>query len=247
VSGQDTIQLRPRRFDYRLAHGAAAAVVQIRDGWDRILVEEPVKVVEGVLDYRVDLRRTSAGQYSLWVDGGLQLSFYADDQLTGRNVFGVIDIYRDDSVPAACQFTDPAQNHSVLAKNYHLVIDNRKTYWKYYVALKYRLKGQTPAEWPDDWPAKWEIIYAADPNVHIEPDAGNIKTLTDGTLAVPFIADTALPLQEAPIKSVQLKKTGPGNNVSGIREVDHLPNPSVKTLLPDPSDDKIYSEVFVYV
>ena len=159
----------------------------------------------------------------------------------------MINIYRDDSVPAAYQFTDPAQQHTVVPKTYRLEIDKRKTFWKYYVALKYRLKNQTPNDWPTDWPADWEIVYATDPAVHIKPDAGKIKTLTDGTLAVPFIADTALPLQEAPIKSVQLKKTGPGTNTSGIREVDHLPNPSVNTIVPDDSDNKIYSEVFIYV
>ena len=247
VSALDTIEWRPQQFDYRADHGAATAAVEIQDAWDRILVQETVAVVEGVLNYRIDLRRTSPGQFNLLVDGVSQLKFYADDQLIGRKIFGLINIYRDDRVPSAYQFTDPAQQHTVVPKTYRLEIDKRKTFWKYYVALKYRLKNQTPDEWPADWPADWEIVYTPDPAVHIEPDAAKIKTLTDGTLAVPFIADTALPLQEAPFKSVQLKKTGPGNNASGIREVDHLPNPSVKTIVPDDSDHKIYSEVFIYV
>jgi hypothetical protein len=248
VSTLDTIELRPQQFDYRAdSGGATTADVEIRDAWDRSLVQETVPVVEGILNYRINLRRTSPGQFNFLVDGVSKLRFYADDQLIGRKVFGLINIYRDDSVPAAYQFTNPAQQHTVVPKTYRLEIDKRKTFWKYYVALKYRLKNQTPDEWPTDWPADWEIVYSPDPAVHIAPDAGKIKTLTDGTLAVPFIADTALPLQEAPIKSVQLKKTGHGANASGIREVDHLPNPSVKTIVPDDSDHKIYSEVFIYV
>lgn len=247
VSTLDTIELRPQQFDYRTDHGSATAAVEIRDAWDRSRVQETVAVVDGILAYRIDLRRTAPGQFTLLVDGVTKLLFYADDQLIGRKIWGLIDIYRDDSVPAAYQFTDPAQQHTVVPKTYRLEIDKRRTFWKYYVALKYRLKNQAPDDWPADWPSDWEIVYTADPTVHIEPDAGQIKTLTDGTLAVPFIADTALPLQEAPVKSVQLKKTGPGANSSGIREMDNLPNPSVKTIVPNDSDHKIYSEVFIYV
>lgn len=247
VSRLDTIELRPQQFNYRADQGTASANIEIRDAWDRILLQETVLVVEDVLNYRINLRRRSPGQFNLLIDGVSKLRFYADDELVGRRVFGLINIYRDDSVPSAYQFTDPAQQHTVVVKTYRLEIDKRKTFWKYYVALKYRLKNQTPDEWPNDWPADWQIVFSPNPAVHIEPDVGKIKTLTDGTLAVPFIANTALPLQEAPIKSVQLKKTGPGPNASGIREVDHLPNPSVKTIVPDGSDNKIYSEVFIYV
>jgi len=247
VSALDTIELRPQQFDYRSDHGSATAAVEIRDAWDRPRVQETVAVVAGILAYRIDLRRTAPGPFTLLVDGVTKLRFYADDQLIGRRIWGLVDIYRDDSVPAAYQFTDPAQQHTVVPKTYRLEIDKRRTFWKYYVALKYRLKNQAPDDWPADWPSDWEIVYTADPAVHIEPDAGQIKTLTDGTLAVPFIADTALPLQEAPVKSVQLKKTGHGANASGIREMDNLPNPSVKTIVPNDSDNKIYSEVFIYV
>ena len=247
ISGQDAIELRPQRFDYRADHGSASALIEIRDAWDQTLIRQTVPVIKGVLNAPIDLRRGSPGQFSLLIDGAPQMKFYADDRLVGRNLFGLINIYRNDSVPAEYQFNDPAQQNLITPRTYCLQIDRRKTFWKYYVALKYRLKNQTPDEWPDDWPADWKIVYTPDPAVQIQPDAGKIKTLTDGTLAVPFIADTALPLQEASIKSVQLKKTGAGANTSGIREVDHLPNPSVKSIVPDDSDNKIYSEVFIYV
>lgn len=247
VSALDAIELRPQQFNYRADHGTALAAVEIRDAWDLTLVQDTVPVLEGALNYRVDLRRNLPGAFNLLVDGVPQLAFYADDQLTRRNVFGLINIYRDDRVPVAYQFTDPVQQHAVLPKTYCLVFNRRMTFWKYYVALKYRLKNLTPDKWPKDWPDDWKIIYTPDPSVDIAPDAGNVKTLTDGTLAVPFTADAPLPFQETPIKNVQLKKTGPGANASGIREIDHLPNPSVRSIVPDASDGKIYSEVFIYV
>jgi hypothetical protein len=247
VSAQDVIAWRPQRFNYRAGHGGGEAAVEIRDAWDRTLVQETVPVLEGVLNYQVDLRRKLSGVFNLLVDGVPRLAFYADDQLTRRNVFGLVNIYRDDRVPAAYQFTDPGQEHAVVPKTYCLTFNQRMTFWKYYVALKYRLKNLTPDKWPKDWPDDWKIIYTPDPSVDISPDAGKVKTLTDGTLAVPFIADTPLPIQEAPVKNVQLKKTGPGANASGIREIDHLPNPSVRNIVPDASDGKIYSEVFIYV
>ena len=247
VSVRDVIALRPQLFNYQAVHGGGAAAVEIRDAWDATLVQDTVPVVEGVLNFRVDLQRKLPGVFNLLVDGLPQLTFYADDQLTRHNVFGLVNIYRDDRVPAAYQFTDPGQEHAVLPKTYRLAFNRRRTFWKYYVALKYRLKDLTPDKWPQDWPDDWKIIYTPDPSVDITPDAGKIKTLTDGTLAVPFTADKALPLREAPIKNVQLKKTGPGANASGIREIDHLPNPSVRGIVPDASDGKIYSEVFIYV
>ena len=67
------------------------------------------------------------------------------------------------------------------------------------------------------------------------------------TLAVPFVSDAELPLQQAPINGVQLKRSNGAGNGSGIREIENLPNPSVTSIVPNDSENKIYSEIFIYV
>jgi hypothetical protein len=247
VSQQDALKLAPLVFQYHLESSNPTAQLKILDEWSNSVITETKTVVEGVVDYPVDLRGLGPGKYTLTIDGVQKEQFYAAEELSGQNVFGLIDILRHDSVPAAYQFTNPAQNHDVAAKTYAVKINTRKTFWRYYVALKNRTKYPTPADWPNDWPDDWTIAYPSQQGVSIDPQPGALRTLVDGTVAVPFVADAALPLQQAPIKGIQLKKSQGSEHSSSLRFADNLPNPSIASIVPDISSNKIYSEIFIYV
>lgn len=247
LSPQDLLELKSQRFQYPMESPNFSAEIEIIDDFANIVIKETVVMVDGVANFPVDLRKYGSGKFTLKIDGIQKAQFYANDELIGQNVFGLIDIFRHDSVPVAYQFTDATQNHDVQTKAFVVKIANRQTFWKYFLVLKYRLKDLTPDQWPSDWPADWSIVYPPDPSVKIEPQPAAVKTLVDGTLAVPFVSDAKLPLQQAVILGLQLKKSGSNGNGSGIREIENLPNPSVASIVPNDSDGKIYSEIYVYV
>ena len=247
ISQQDVLPLKPLVFPYGFETGNASVFMEIHDEWSNPVIQKTVAVVEDRFYDLVDLRRKGPGKFTLSIDGVPKEQFYASDELAGKNIFGLIDIFCDDSVPSAYQFTDPSRDHDVLPRTYVVKINNRKTHWKYYLVLKYRLKDQSPADWPDDWPDDWAIEYPPDASVNIAPQIGELKTMGDGTLAVPFISDATLPLQQKPIKGVKLKRVNGHGKNSGIREIENLPNPAVTSVVPDDSENRIYSEIYVYV
>ena len=204
-------------------------------------------MVDGKFNYLVDLSKHKPGKFTLYIDGVQKEQFYASDELVGESIFGLIDIFRDESVPPEYQFTNPSQNHDVVEKSYTVEINNRKTFWRYYVVLKYRLKDMEPEDWPEDWPNEWSIECPSDPPQTVDPQPGNVKTVGDGMYAVPFVFEEELPLQQDPIKEIKLKRANGNVDGSKIKNIDNLPNPSIATIVPDVSLNRVYSEIFVYV
>jgi hypothetical protein len=267
VSSQDALKLRPQLFQYVFNTPKDHAEFEILDEWSQVVKRERKTVVEGVLSYEMDVRGVGPGKYTLKIDGEQKEQFYASDEIIGNEVFAVVDILHHGSVPQPYMFTDPNANHDASARTYAVKIDRRKTFWKYYFVLKYRLSDLNPADWPkvwppdwpqslpvdwpagwpQDWPKDWSIVYPPDPAVKIIPSPQEMKTLFNGTMAIPFVSDTPLPLQQEPVKGIRLEKKAGSNNGSGIREIDHLPNPSITSIVPDVSGGNVYSEVYVYV
>jgi hypothetical protein len=250
MSQKDIAELRPQFFQYAFESGGASAEITIHDDADRQITKETVAVVDGACNYAVNLRGRSPGKYTLHIDGAKKLEFYACDELVGRDVFGLIDI------------TITNMNK----KKFKVQINNRKTCWKYYMVLKYRLReykpedwpadweekwpGERPAGWPGDWPDDWKITYPESPGstIDILPKAEDLTVNPDGTISIPFISGVELPLKEKAVEGIMLKKTG--SSVSGIKEIENLPVPSFTSLKPPEagsSDTKIYSEVYVYI
>jgi hypothetical protein len=250
VSSEDNLEFEPLIFHYQAASSSTSVNVKINDQWSNTVTSETVAIVEGKLNFEVDLRRHGPGKFSLWVDDVEKKTFYASDELVGKNVFGLIDIFRDDRVPEDYQFTDPDNNHDVLAKTFTAKIDNRRTFWKYYVVLKYRTDID-----PEDLSIEFLPQTENDNDNEDDTDSGNGDFTTpferkppiersDGLMAIPFISQAVLPLQENPIKKIQLKKTS--SISSGIFSIKNLTNPSVATIIKSDAD-QFLSEIFIYV
>ena len=140
ITAQDALELKPQVFSYSFTSPNTSATLEIRDQWSQPVIQKRSPIVEGKFYSLVDLSGHGPGRFSLFIDGIQKAQFYASDEFVGKRIFGLVDIFRDDNVPATYQFTDPNQGHDVLPKTYAIKMDNRKTYWKYYVVLKYRLK-----------------------------------------------------------------------------------------------------------
>lgn len=247
LSSQDSLLSKPLMFQYRTALTGPGADVQVINEAGETVKRERVMAFEGRALWPVDLRAHGPGPYRLEVDETEEARFYASDDLVGRKVFALVDILKNDHVPAPYRLTDPEQDHAVTPKAYIVEIDTRRTYWKYNVVLKYRLKDTAPADWPPGWPGDWAVVVPGRPSVRIEPRPGEIKTLADGSVAVPFVADTPLPLREEPLKGISLKRVNGNGNGAVLRELDNLPNPPLDGIVPNRDENKVFSEVFVYI
>lgn len=250
LSGQDVLELRPQMFTHRFDSANTVEGLEIRDQFSNPIIRQTVPIVEGKFSYPINLRPVGDGLYTMMIDGGETDRFYASDELTGKNIFGVIDIFRSAAVPAEYQFTDAANDHAVSAKTYALKIDNRKTFWKYFLVLKYHpFKDKPPSEWPNKWRNKLKIVYPSEPPIELTPQIDDLRTMADGSPAIPFESATALPLQQTPVKGIHLQPNGDGNGNGNdfLRRIDNLPTPTIASILPNVADDKIYSEIFIYI
>jgi hypothetical protein len=72
-----------------------------------------------------------------------------------------------------------------------------------------------------------------------------VQVLPDGIKVVPFISEDEMALQEAPLKGINLKSSN--GNGGRIIDIENLVNPSIEMIIPNPEDNKIYSEVFIYI
>jgi hypothetical protein len=205
--------------------------VTIFDELNNTVFNKIVPVVGNNATFPVNVQPYGPGKFTLTVDGAQELVFYADNQLIGKSVFGIIEMFRSSSVPLINRFTDI--NNDVVEKTYTLKIDKRKTFWKYYIVLKYS---------PKTVPTDLSVAY---PDQLVTFARQGVKLLSDGTSAVPFVSDTELAIQDEPVRSVQLQKAN--SNQQTIVLADHLPNPSITSLTPDVNDNKIYSEIYFYI
>ncbi len=250
ISSEDNLEFEPLVFTYQAESASSSVDIKINDQWSNTVTSETVAIVEGKLNFEINLRGHGPGKFSLLVDDIEVKKFYASDEVVGKNVFGLIDIFRDDRVPENYQFTDTDNNHDVLAKTFTARIDNRKTFWKYYVVLKYR-KDIDPQDLSIEFFTQTDNGNGDDDDT----DSGNGEITTsferktpiersDGLTAVPFISQAMLPLQEDPIKNIQLKKTS--SNSSGMFTIHNLTNPSAATITRD-DGGQFLSEIYIYV
>ncbi|MBN1301233.1 MAG: hypothetical protein JW995_08435 [Melioribacteraceae bacterium] len=231
VSGSDLVNVKSMAFTYKQTSSGTNAIVTVVDIDGSIIMSETAEVSEGAFSCFIDLRSYQPGRYKLYADGILKLDFYADDYVLAQKVFAVADIYLDENVSASYELLD--SNGNISAKEYYIYFNSRKIHWKYLVALKHRSNVD-----PDDL----SIDYPDSTNAFTRQTA---ITLSNGLTAVPFISNIEIPFSENPIKGIKLKKSSV--NGGGTFENDNLPNASIRNIKPDITNDKVYSEIFVYI
>lgn len=229
VSDDDLIILKPKKFYYNQASLNPTVFIQLKDFENKIIAAKVVTIVNNELSYFVDVTPYQPGRYKLFVDGSLKLDFYADDSLSSKNIFGIVDIYFSGLVPSAYLLSDV--NGNISEKTYFIKFKKRKTIWKYLVVLKFKNTIN-----PDDL----SLSYPDSSNSFTKQLA---ITLSNGNQAVPFISSSEIEFSDTTIQGIQLKKT----NGTGIFEIDDLPNASYKNIKPDLSNNKVFSEIFIYV
>lgn len=158
------------------------------------------------------------GRYKLQFDGLDLDTFYYGQGLLGRKIFGIIEIFST----AAGEYKFFTSGNKPQPREYVIAIDNRKTLWRYLVQSR-------------------NGIALPDPEIKQASVPWNFNRISSSE----FISAVPMPLQEAPIKEIQLKSD---KNDNGSVVVKDLPNPGTELIKPDPVDPtKVYSDVYVYI
>lgn len=267
VTAADRLPIYPTAFKTRITAAAPSVPVTLSDRFGHAIDQRSLDVAAGYADYFIDLSHHGEGRYGLAHSGAPAQSFYAGSEaMVAPRRFGIIEIHQHPQVPAAYRFQDAADN-ALQPKTYAVVIDSRRTVWRYYFIHKYRLTEMTadqwpnawppdwpaslpadwPPAWPTDWPAQWEVVHPSAGGVQIAPRPSAMKKMPDGCMAIPFVSTQPLALTQTPPKGIGLHFTGAGSSDSGITEMDNLPGPTVRTLAGGAEGGDYFSDVFIYL
>lgn len=267
VTSADRLPLHPLQFSLATPSEAAQVQFTLSDAWGRTLDTRTIAVAEGRAVYSFDLTPHGPGRYGLSMDGGATVHFYAGTgSMVSERIFGLIEIHYRATVPYACHVCDPASS-AIMSKTFALVINSRRTLWRYYFVHKYRLTeisadrwpaswpadfpvsmpADWPDDWPDDWPRHWVVSYPNGGGVRIDPRPAEMKVMPDGRMAIPFVSNQRLPLQQAPVRGIGLHYTGGNGGGSGISPMENLPSPAKGALVPENAGVDLFSDVYVYL
>jgi len=230
LTEDDQVPVRPPWFEYAFTAIGTSAQVQVLDFFGETVQEAQVTKQDGIFSLPIALQAHPPGRYRLLVNASPELDFYTGPSLAGQGCTGIIELFRDDGVPAPYRFTSGTGD--AQPKTYVINLQCRVTYWKYLVVLRYRTGVD-----PDDL-----SILHPDDGVVFNRQTSTVSS--DGATVVPFISNIPLQLQANPTSGIQLTYS---NGNGGDLQIDHLPNAPTSRIVPDPSEGKIYSEIYYYI
>lgn len=189
--------------------------------------EQEARSREGVFEFQFDLSGYPDGRAELWVDGTPKETFYAVNRRNMASIFGVVELFHSQSVPAVYRFLE--SDGTLNTQRYELAFKKRSTYWKYIVINRSGSDLDDPG---------------------IEHSDGTYTFRQDSSGTYPdnysvFVSDQEIPLSQDGIASFSLRKKFSSANRLVL---DSLPNPGSEILKRDGADSsKYYSEVFLYI
>jgi len=186
--------------------------------------------------FQFNLSEFHPGRCEFSVDGVTD-TFYAANEIYKEEVFGIIEIFANSSVPSNYQCVD--SGNIVTTREYIIPFTNRSTIWRYFIydkstnTLDNLQIDMTGTEFhPESFPA---ASY---------PDDYALFRFTSGEPGSPE-TEKPLPLTEEPVTHIRLSGTINSTNKDII---EHLPNPDITLIKPDSKDNrKIYSDIILYL
>jgi hypothetical protein len=154
------------------------------------------------------------------------------DSLRSRRPFALVLLKVSDAVAASHRFVDDSGQGT--GTDFAVHFRNRSTVWRYRIVPRYE----------DTLDA--DHLEVLDGEGRYSFSSGTNTSTPGGETAIHFASTAPLPLQEQPIRHLELHKLNGGDGPS-LQLVDHLPNPSRTQITIDAGDGTVYSEIEVYV
>jgi hypothetical protein len=171
-------------------------------------------------NFSYDLKKTPNGRSKLFVEGTEKAFVYVIEALDNADVFGVVEIFYKDALPAAYQFQKT--DKSIDTKIYKISFANRSTKWRYIVTKKFNQAVSGIS-----------IIKTNGTPINFTAQAG--------APAGKFImaSNNALPLKEEPVAGIKLRDQA--NKVI----IPNLPNPAFNLIKREGADT--FSDILITI
>ncbi|MGN6639510.1 MAG: hypothetical protein ACTHJ8_11410 [Mucilaginibacter sp.] len=131
VSASDFLLLTGNTFNYALSPSLASGTVDIKDFYTGTVVGSQNFTFAGVQNsVAVDLSALDTGKYVLSIAGQTPYTVYYCADFTGNNFCGVVDIFNDNTVPAAYRIFDKTTG-KFTSPAFQISFPDRPTIWKY--------------------------------------------------------------------------------------------------------------------
>lgn len=154
------------------------------------------------------------------------------DSLRSRRPFALVLLKVGDTVASSHRFVDDSGRGT--GTEFGVRFRNRSTVWRYRIVPRYENTLDA------------DHLEVVDSEGRYSFSAGTGTSTPGGETAIRFASTAALPLQEEPIRHLELHKLNGGDGPS-LQLIDHLPNPSRTQISIDAGDGTVYSEMEVYV
>lgn len=235
--------LRPAAFVFNFSLAAPATgnvQVEVKDagGATVIPISAALTAVNGVYSYKIDLSEEPKGKYQLVVtdDGNVNnnktVLAYIDDDLSGQDIFGILEISTPASTPSGTFAT------FVGLDSFGMQFTRRLTRWKYFVINKTKnIASFTTAAFAitDTQLLPYDPVYAGSPYAF---GAKVVETPINGMETISIASVATIPFFEDSMPNFKLA-------VGASTLVHHLPNPSRQVVSSDPTNTITY--IYVYV
>ena len=175
---------------------------------------------KNVFNFSFDLSNTPAGRVKLFVEGVEKASAFNLDQGNYKDLFGVVEIFYKNSLPAAYQFQNA--DNSIVTRFYKIAFTNRATKWRYVISKIF-----------DQSVTGVSVAKASGPAIAF--------TAQSGAPANQFIlaSNHPLPLEEDPVSGIKLSDQT--NKVI----IENLPNPPLNLVSAEGTD--IFSDILITI
>jgi hypothetical protein len=134
TSEQDSVQWLASKSTYHFTAPQSSADIRVfgfnhamRD-YSNLSWSATVTFRTAVSDFILDLSMLQPGKYKLWING-VEQWIYLNDELTGKKIFAVIDIFNESDLPPDYQLLDSTGN--LTSPQYAIYFLNRSSFWKY--------------------------------------------------------------------------------------------------------------------
>jgi hypothetical protein len=204
-------------------------LVELKDDAGNIIL---TKNIESEEKFYISNKNVPLGKYHLFVNGNFQRAFILFSNVPLKRPIGIVEFSFAGKIRE--EFIQGVKQNEIPFYNYKISFTSRSTFWKYFLVGKYNsnLKNTT--------------IDSGDDKVKFKGPQ-EVK-LHNGTDAIMFVCDGALPLKQIQEHRFQLKNVKAGV-LNGKTIMDRLPLPSPEIIKPESKDENsiIFSEIIVNI
>lgn len=237
VSAADLTPMKGAFYSYRHTAAAAERTGELSwpDSGEQLV--QTLKNNDGRFDFSFRLDQLPQGRCIFRVNNVEKDRFYAARELTGSGLFGIVEVMAGNAVPNDYRFV-VNNGRSVRFRRYSIVFARRTTFWRYILINKFGNDLTDPG-----------VVRQNGAVLRFDEDTGAPSEGAYPAGSRVFVSREPLALQQDKLLNINLRRNfNPSNAGSGSVLIEHLPNPSVAQLKPDPSDpSRIYSDIYVYV